>query len=135
MRKRKARPVPAKIAAAQAQFEKWRQGPRPGSRIPEDLWAAAVDAAEAHGVHQVTRSCRLSYAVLKQHLEEKRSAVSQRQEMGPDFVEVMAPLGGLATHWSVEIRGRSGDTFRVEIQGAAQPDVMALLQGFWGHAR
>lgn len=135
MRKRKAHPVPAKIAAAQAQFEKWRQSTRPRSRIPDELWATAVDAAEAHGVYQTARCLHLSYSVLKQRLEEQRPAVSQQQEMGSGFVEVMAPLSGLPTNWSVELRGHSGDTLRLEMQGAAQPDLMALIRGFWGRAR
>lgn len=133
MRKRKAHPVPAKIAAAQAQFEKWRQSTRPRSRIPERLWATAVDAAEAHGVYQTSRCLRLSYSVLKQHLEERRRTGESRQpDVHAGFVEVMAPLGVRPVQWSLELRGCSGDTLRLEVKEGAVPDVVSVTRGFWG---
>jgi hypothetical protein len=35
--------VPAAIEEAQLQFDNWRRERRRGERIPEDLWATAMD--------------------------------------------------------------------------------------------
>src|SRR5262249_40535235 len=42
--------VPAEIQEAQLQFENWRQERERGGRIPENLWARAVELAKQHGV-------------------------------------------------------------------------------------
>ena len=57
--------LPAEISEVRARVERWR-GEREGwSRMPGDLWEAAVELARSHGVSLVSRELRLDYTSLK----------------------------------------------------------------------
>mgnify|MGYP007117610690 FL=1 len=65
------------LEVLQRQVIAWRRA-RPGrSRIPEDLWAAAVALAGSEGVSWVARVLHLDYYRLKQRCTQG--------EMDPDF--------------------------------------------------
>ena len=49
MSERPTMAVPAAMQEAQLQFENWRRERKRGERIPENLWAAAVELAKQHG--------------------------------------------------------------------------------------
>jgi hypothetical protein len=51
------------------QLQDWRnRHPRP-RRLPDSLWAAAVELARRHGVHRTARALGLDYTGLKNRLE------------------------------------------------------------------
>jgi hypothetical protein len=51
---RKSRALPARLEGVQRRFERWRRTRTIPSRIPEPLWAAAVEVAGTYGISQVT---------------------------------------------------------------------------------
>ena len=67
--------VPARLEGIRRRFERWRRAHRARSRLPEGLWAAAVQAALAFGIHRVSRALRLDYYALKQRVEQQSAAV------------------------------------------------------------
>lgn len=65
---RKTVHVPARLEGTRRRFDCWRRT-RPGrSRIPEALWAAAVKAAGAYGVHKTAQALRVGYYALKKRV-------------------------------------------------------------------
>jgi hypothetical protein len=49
-------------------FKRWRRGRPRGTKIPEDLWAAAVALAQEQGVNRTARRLRLDYYDLKKRV-------------------------------------------------------------------
>jgi hypothetical protein len=60
--------VPAAIQEAQLQFENWRRERKRGERIPENLWAMAVELAKQHGVWPAARALHLDHGRLKRRV-------------------------------------------------------------------
>jgi len=54
--------VPAAIQEAQQEFENWRRERKRGGRIPENLWATAVELAKQHGVWPTARALHLDHS-------------------------------------------------------------------------
>lgn len=65
----KRRDLPAGLEGVQRRFERWRRTRRGHARIPDALWAAAVKAADRHGLHRTVRALRLDYYSLKERVE------------------------------------------------------------------
>jgi hypothetical protein len=121
---------PSPLDRVHRRFERWRRTRQRRSPIPDALWALALEAARAHGLHQTARTLRLNHTALKQRL---------RAAGGPPisgtFVELMpAPtVGGPAC--TFELETARGATLRIHLQGIAPPDLAALSRAFWHAAR
>lgn len=76
MRCGSASTVAAGLKAGRRQFERWRRTRVGHSRIPDDLWALAVELAGVHGLCRTARMLRLDYNALKRHVASAGVTVS-----------------------------------------------------------
>ena len=124
MSERPTRAVPAAIQEAQLEFENWRRERKRGERIPENLWATAMEAAKQHGVWPTARALHLDHSRLKRRVR------NGEDEGGSDaFVEVISQGAALLT-CTVEMEDTRGARMRIELKGAAA-DVTELSRTFW----
>ncbi len=79
MRTRKTRDLPARLAGVRRRIERWRRTRKARSRIPEPLWASAVEVARTHGIHLAAKALRLSYYALKKRVIEAGMCVSGKR--------------------------------------------------------
>lgn len=56
--------------ALRGRIDRWREAGRPGKRMPEELWGAAVELAHEHGAYRIASELGVSYQALKQRTEE-----------------------------------------------------------------
>lgn len=111
------------------EFECWRRkhGGR-GSRIPEPLWAQAVEVARTEGVYGTARALRLNYERLKERVGKLAQGPVGSAEAA--FVEVaMGSLGG--SRMLVELVGRGGEQMRIHLAGTSTAELVGLAQAFW----
>lgn len=90
-------------------IERWREAGRPGKRMPEELWGAAVELAREHGAYRIAGELGLGYGALKQRMEEaaRGGGNCDREKMqGAEFVEI-----GLAR----ALAGDAGDATEIEM--------------------
>ena len=120
-------PCPS-LEQIQEQFETWRNQPRRGRKIPEELWDAAARLCLRHSLLRVSRALRLGYNELKERVQRIR----QRPSAG-SFVE----LGSLlpTTEMVVDCEDGSGRRLHIQYRGAHQADVPGLLKAFWETGR
>ena len=125
------------LAQLGRRFGQWRAGRKVGARIPQELWAGAVDLVGEHGASQVAAALRLYYAVLKRRAGLSGDKV--RVQQVPQFVELFAP-GGSATpagavpvrpQCVVELDNTRGARMRVELSGEGLCGLSALCSAFW----
>ena len=118
------------IEEVDERFRRWRRGRSRGTRIPEELWAAAVGAARTQGVNRTALALGLSYYDLKKRLAGARGAASA-QPAAPTFVEWLAPVAA-SGECRVELENRRGAKMRIELKGG---DLAASLErlsnSFW----
>ena len=62
------RQAAGQLARAKYGFERWRQSPKRGRRIPDRLWRMAAKAASIHGLYAAARELRLNATRLKEQI-------------------------------------------------------------------
>ena len=148
--------VPAvEIQRAAREFKLWRAQKKPGERIPERLWDAAVQLCKSHGIYPVLCSLGLDYYALKKRLGASTPANSSEKKKrnkgdsgAPKFVELPLP-GELSfpankttaektaaekTECVLEIENKRGEKLKLELRGAAV-DLEQVVRLFWDSKR
>ncbi len=135
------------LIRAERALGRWRRrhGGR-GIRIPEDLWALALEAAREEGVDPAARTLRMSREGLLRRMEPSERAARSVQgdtETGASaFVELrmgetdnnlaaydLADQGGARA--MVEMLGGNGEQMRIVLNDACDLDVAGLVRAFW----
>ncbi len=132
MRSRTTNALPASLEALRRRFERWRRSRTARSRIPDALWASAVQAAGRYGLHRTTQALRLDYYALKKRVEDAASDSEPDREAAATFLELPAPVSGGVSECVVELEDPGGAKMRLHLKGGAVPDVTALARSFWG---
>ena len=140
MRTRTAVDVPAQLWRLRGRFDCWRQTRQGRSRIPEALWAAAVQAAGEHGLCRTARALGLDYYTLKRRVEAFPGRLTERTtglRDGSDhpasatFVE-LPPLSVTGSaECLLELEDPRGAKMRIHLKGGPVPDLAALSRSFW----
>ena len=152
---RKQKVSAAAIQRIAKEFKLWRAQKKPGERIPQRLWDAAVQLCKSHGVYSVLRSLKLDYYALKKRLGASTPPVRSeklKRKKGdsgaPKFVELPLP-GGLSfptnkttvektvaekTECVLEIENKRGEKLKLELRGAAV-DLEQVVRLFWDSKR
>jgi hypothetical protein len=120
------------FAAVRQRFDDWRQIRKPCTPIPEDLWAGAVELAQAYGVSRTAQMLRLNYAALKQHLEASTPIGSAVPPAQPAFVELMPTMAAGMAECTVELERPGEAIMRIALKSTRLPDLEALARTFWG---
>jgi hypothetical protein len=122
-----SRQLPADLARAESQFQRWRNERKLGERIPQRLWALAVRLAKLHGVSRTAAALRLDYYGLQRRIG---IAAAQPLSSHPAFVELPSPVQ-VGKECRLEFDNGSGATMRVHLVGYETADVEALSRSFW----
>ena len=124
---------PADVEATRRRFAQWRQTRKVPTRIPEPLWAEAVELASRYGVSRTARALGVAYYSLQERVERAtaRPAPCAPAGSGATFVELALPVGVEAGECLVEWEEASGAKMRVHLQGLTGPDLVALSRSFW----
>ncbi len=119
------------LTALQRQVAAWRRAQRGRSRIPEDLWAAAVSLAGSEGLSWVARALHLDYYRLKRRCTEGAGAAS-KPAPSPAFVEVQLEpsLSEPSSRWRIELHDESAGRLTIEM-GNEIPALVAVVEAFW----
>ena len=137
MGRRNRAPLPATVEMVRRRIAQWRGTRASRGAMPEDLWEAAVSAAQEHGVYLVARGLSVNCATLKLRMVEAEA----RERVEPPaescgFVEVtpaqfVAPPAARGT----EVELTAADGGKLTIRGLPEEavDVPALVAAFCGH--
>jgi hypothetical protein len=109
-------------------LDAWRKNKKPRTRIPDTLWAAAVQAAAQYGVNKTAKALGLDYYSLKKRLDASG-------DPAPAFIELLPAAASPASEYSIELESRDGTKMRIQIKGTETPDVIALSRELWGISR
>ncbi len=122
MGKNKRGEIPPELGRARDRFQAWRRTRKPKSRIPEPLWALAVELSAAVGLHRTASTLKLDYYSLKKRVE---AAEVREDSNGPAFIElpsVVAPMRECV----IEFEDGVGVSLRVHLKGYDAADIVAV---------
>ena len=130
---RKSRILPARVESVRRRFERWRQTRRGLSRIPESLWAAAVEMAATSGISPTAKALRVNYNALRKRVDQQAAAAPRRPEENSvtTFLELAPPPRVGSCQCTMELEDDSGAKMRVHLQSPEEPDLAALSRSFW----
>ena len=126
---RASRPIPEPVVQLQRQLEQFRNTQPARTRLPESLWAAAVELARQHGVYRVAHPLRLDYTRLKERLGGSPT-VGRKKATKPAFVELVAASCAQLEEYVVEFESPGGSKMRIQWKAAAPPDWATVLQAW-----
>src|SRR5215467_14052870 len=126
MRSRSRGEKPVEIERARLRFERWRKNRKKVTRIPEGLWAAAVDAARLHGVNPTAIALGLDYNHLKQRTRSVRRRTRREIAKSPSFMELIVPPDGPHL-WEcmIELENAHGVKMRIHLQNMEMNELAA----------
>jgi len=124
-------PSPLTLEEVAEHFAHWRQQKRPGERIPESLWRAAIALAERDGLSRVARRLRLKRGDLKRH-RQRLSADQDHGEPAATFVELTPAPMTLPRFAPASLELIRPDGLRLRIEPGDGINAQAVLDRFLG---
>lgn len=104
-----------RIEQISEKIEHWRKTRLRRTRMPDELWQAAVALAHEHGVYATARDLRLSYDGLKTRLEATPTRGARQRQAPATFVELGPALAIGASGSVVELLGASGAKLTIRL--------------------
>ena len=123
------------LPALAQRLKTWRATRQPSQHIPEDLWRAAADLAQVHGLSRTATALNLSYYDLRRRLQAGQAPSRGGGRRVPVFVEVPAgplPSGG-GERGTVELVHACGARLILRAPAAGPTDLLPLVRLFLRH--
>ena len=119
------------VDEVRSRFEEWRQNRQGRARIPDELWAAAIELARRDGVNQTAAALRLDGGKLKRLMTTDR-AIGDRPAP-PAFLELKPSGTSGLPEYTLELEGRNGK-LRIHCKGITAAELVALSRALWAVA-
>ena len=119
------------MTRARRQFQTWRRTKRGRERIPDALWAVAVEAATEHGVNKISRALGLNHSALQAKAQKQAQGAAVGDEPAAGFVELAMPALPSGPECTVEAEDGAGTKLRIHLKGGAIADLTALARMLW----
>ena len=113
-------------------FQTWRETRVRGTRIPKELWQAAIDVlhSEDYTLHAVARELRLNQTDLRKHIQRTSPVVKKTSP--PTFIEMNCKVQpSLISECIVEMEDSSGSKMKMCFRGKTEFDLLELGKSFW----
>jgi len=135
-RQGKLQATAADIEQVRELVDQWRKTRTTRTRMPEEIWAALVGLAAAHGVYGVARRLGVNYQGLKKRVAAGLNKSGLVQAPRAKFVEMgpVLSIGSASSGTVVEVVGAAGNRLTVRLGNTAGLDVPALMREFWSRA-
>jgi len=126
--------APITLTEVQSRFAAWRKTKQHRSRIPEELWTAAIMLNQELSLCKISKALGLSYTDLKERATKFRNT-SDIRRASPSFdfipIDITPPH---AAECIVEMEHRNGNKMRMHFKGKADLDLQSFAELFW-HSR
>ena len=129
--------IPVEIERARLRFARWRKNRKKITRIPNRLWAAAIEAARLHGVNPTAIALGLDYNHLKERTRSARRSTRREKAKSPSFMELIVPPQQ-RPHFrecTIELENTCGGKMKIHLQNVEMNEVGAWIQRFWSEPR
>jgi hypothetical protein len=128
------------VEQVRRRWTEWRSTHPVRSRLPEELWGAAVGLVQRDGIDATARALDVDKPSLRKWAgrlnpappqpTRRKSQLKQRANDLPAFVELLASGSGTATNCLVEVESRRGGKLRLELKGIQTSELAELIRAF-----
>jgi hypothetical protein len=108
-------------------FTEWRRTRAKKARIPDELWAAAVELARRDGVNRTAQALHLDGGKLMRHLvSASRASERKPQNASAAFIELVSSPPEMRIECVVEAERPGVGTVRVQLKAVTMREVAEL---------
>jgi hypothetical protein len=128
------------VEQVRRRWAEWRSTHAVRSRLPEELWAAAVELAQRDGIDATARALDVDKPSLRKWAgrlnparpqpTRRKSQPKQKTNDLPAFVELLASGSGTGTSCLVEVESPRGAKLRLELKGMQASELAELIRAF-----
>jgi hypothetical protein len=119
------------LEQVQQRFESWRQRRKKRTRIPQNLWQAAVALSEEYSICHLSKALRVNYTALKKKVVNANTPEKNTSDVSAaTFIELPVPAAPLIES-TIEMIKSDGSVMRMRVKGAACSDLVELGKAFW----
>ena len=130
MRQQEALTAKPAMEEVRKRFEAWRETKAySSSPIPQPLWDAAIELTRTHSIHEICKSLRLDYNILKKRLHETASPSTVL--CTPQFLDLGFPPIPAQCECILEGERADGTRMRLSVKGALDPQMVEVAKAFW----
>jgi hypothetical protein len=121
------------LEQVQQRFESWRQRRKKRTRIPQNLWKAAVALSEEYSICHLSKALRVNYTALKKQVVKFNPAQTSTSYVSSStFVELPPIAPPAALESTIEVIKNDGSLMRMHIKGADCSDLLELGKAILG---
>lgn len=123
---------PSSLNKVKQKFKAWRKVRTRGTRIPEELWQAAINIFHSENLtlHKVARELRLNQTDFKKHIQKDIPMV--KKSSPPAFIEVSCDAQPeFISECIVEMEDSGGSKMKMLFRGKTDFDLLGLGKSFW----
>jgi len=128
------------VEQVRRRWAEWRSTHAVRARLPEELWAAAVELVQRDGIDATARALDVDKPSLRKwagRLNPARPQPARRKPQPkqkandlPAFVELLASGSGTARSCMVEVESPRGAKLRLELKGIQAGELAELIRVF-----
>jgi hypothetical protein len=128
------------VEQVRRRWAEWRSTHAVRSRLPEELWAAAVELVQRDGIDATARALDVDKPSLRKWAgrlnparpqpTRRKSQPKQKTNDLPAFVELLASGSGTGTSCLVEVESPRGAKLRLELKGIQASELAELIRAF-----
>ena len=128
------------VEQVRRRWAEWRSTHAVRARLPEELWAAAVELVQRDGIDATARALDVDKPSLRKwagRLNPARPQPARRKPQPkqkandlPAFVELLASGSGTARSCMVEVESPRGAKLRLELKGIQASELAELIRVF-----
>ena len=127
------------IEQLRRRFAEWRGTHAVRARLPEELWAAAVELAQRDGMDVTARALEVDKPSLRKWADRlrpqrqpraRRSPPKRRGKAVPAFVELLASGCGATASCLIEVESPRGSKLRLELKAIETSQLAELIRTF-----
>jgi hypothetical protein len=127
------------VEQVRRRFAEWRNTHAVRSRLPEELWTAAVELVQRDGIDATSRALDVDKQSLRKWAgrlnpapqpARRKSRPKPRENDLPAFVELLTSSSGAATSCLVEVESPQGAKLRLELKGIPTSELAKLIRVF-----
>ena len=115
------------IQKVKQRFETWREVRKKRTKIPEELWQAAVELSSDYSLNEISQTLHLNYSVLKERIVSMKTEKLGVEGAVGGFVEVDLGRRMSTEEWVFELEDGKGAKMRMRMKGGAGVDLIVTM--------
>ncbi|MBT8340020.1 MAG: hypothetical protein HKP58_05810 [Desulfatitalea sp.] len=123
--------IPDSLEQVQQRFESRRKLRNKGTRIPQDLWQAAVSLSAHYSIGHLSKALRINYTALKEKVVKAGTPEKRTSDTScSPFMELPVSAAPLRES-TIEMIKNDGSVMRMQVSRATGLDLMQLAKTLW----